>query len=343
MPATVQAHWRTLGWTASSWHGITHGPDSVSKDFDQLTRRQREAAEALGYTEDKWQNDPEDPFAGLVPSSPNGAIVAMKSKTWNQLSEEQRADWERLGWTREVWDADGALPEPRTSRTAFADLHPIEQEAARELGYDEASWDADDTSWRESNGFQSDRAVVKQLAAAVATVLGLVWLDAQWKKWRANGATSGPTPTHLARQPETQRWGWRRKVAESGLTFAELPGVCWCHWLFGEILLPHAWLRRLGLEEPYWNESASYRLSDEGAWRIERAAYELHSMILEAVDEVVQSDVLLDEFGIPRELWPQVLCPQPRPNLGPNLGPISAQTSAHISAQSRRELRPRTL
>jgi hypothetical protein len=34
--------------------------------------------------------------------------------------------------------------------------------------------------------------------------------------------------------------------------------------------------------------------------------YELHSMMLEAVDEVVNSDVLLAEFGIPRELWPSV-------------------------------------
>lgn len=29
-------------------------------------------------------------------------------------------------------------------------------------------------------------------------------------------------------------------------------------------------------------------------------------MLLEAVDEVVRSDILLDEFGVPRELWPQV-------------------------------------
>lgn len=40
--------------------------------------------------------------------------------------------------------------------------------------------------------------------------------------------------------------------------------------------------------------------------RQESAAFELHSMMLEAVDEVVHSDVLLDEFGIPPELWPSV-------------------------------------
>ena len=50
--------------------------------------------------------------------------------------------------------------------------------------------------------------------------------------------------------------------------------------------LPSLWHRWLGLDEPYWNEGASYKLSDEGAWRIERAAFELHSMLLEVVDEV---------------------------------------------------------
>jgi glutathionylspermidine synthase len=41
-------------------------------------------------------------------------------------------------------------------------------------------------------------------------------------------------------------------------------------------------------------------------WEVEKAAYELHSMCLEAVDEVVECDDLLDRFGIPVELWPAV-------------------------------------
>ena len=58
-------------------------------------------------------------------------------------------------------------------------------------------------------------------------------------------------------------------MRESGLTFAELPGVCWAAhlaWPALSTLLPEAGLRRLGFDEAYWNERASYRLSDEGAW-----------------------------------------------------------------------------
>ena len=41
-------------------------------------------------------------------------------------------------------------------------------------------------------------------------------------------------------------------------------------------------------------------------WQVESAAYELHSMCLEAVAEVVESDALLLRFGVPEPLWEAV-------------------------------------
>lgn len=50
--------------------------------------------------------------------------------------------------------------------------------------------------------------------------------------------------------------------------------------------------------ETYWNESAVYLLRLDGAKLIEEATYELHSMCLEVVDEVVHSEELMDRFEI---------------------------------------------
>ena len=122
------------------------------------------------------------------------------------------------------------------------------------------------------------------VAGVLAGALGLAWAEAHQRRSSAD-QSSGGTTTHLSRQTETPRAGWQRRVADSGVTFAELPGVCWAN-SFVSAALPDVWIRRLGLDEPYWNEAASYQLSDEGAWKIESAAFELHSMLLEAVDEV---------------------------------------------------------
>lgn len=126
------------------------------------------------------------------------------------------------------------------------------------------------------------------------------------ERFRADHRDSLGT-THLTRVHETPRRDWESKTRESGLTFGTLPGVSWgkasslvSSWL------PCTVARFLGFEDPYWNESASYCVSDEGMWRIEKASYELHSLILEAVEEVVQSDILLESFGIPQELWAEV-------------------------------------
>lgn len=176
-----------------------------------------------------------------------------------------------------------------------------------------ASWDADDgdgSSYFDSSGFNSDWEQLGQWMRFFAALTGLtgVWLTYECfegrEKHRAADSLPGAT-THLTRRLESPREGWEAKVAASGLTFAMLPGVCWASEA-AATLLGLTWLRRLGLEQSYWNEHASYELSDEGAWRIESASFELHSMMLEAVDEVIRSDVLLDEFGIPAELWPAV-------------------------------------
>jgi glutathionylspermidine synthase len=255
-------------------------------------------------------------------TSASAALVnAMKDLSWDEMTEAQRGHWTVLGWDRTTWDDSPYSTPPASSEKFFADLTQKEKVAALSLWYTEESWDddpgPDDPSKyplykrlihdsRHGNRDPMDDAkLMFRMAVGFVVLAAGLSVEAHYQRVLANSSTSGET-THLTRQAETRRWNWRRRVEQSGLTFFDLPGICWGHWLASEYLLPQAWIRRLGIDDPYWNESASYKLSDEGAWRIESAAFELHSMLLEATDEVVHSDTLLLEFGIPEELWPAV-------------------------------------
>jgi len=125
-----------------------------------------------------------------------------------------------------------------------------------------------------------------------------------WEKRKADGEPGAST--HLARVHAVPRPGWQAKVREAGLPFGELEGSFWArpHWQWLKRALPA--LPAVGRSDPYWNEAAYYRVSEAGMWEVEKAAFELHSMCLEAVDDVVADDALLERFGTPQDLWPLV-------------------------------------
>ena len=324
MPADVQALWRTLGWTPASWSGLTDPPSAADKYWVELSPREKEAALALGYTSpQKWDEDPEDPFdyvdgnpyfrtSSMTTGRP-ALVQAMKDMTWEEMPASQQRHWTTLGWNSMMWNEYPDCRRPASASKFFSHLSANEQAAALALGYTEESWNDDDDagsgagdatpggSWAKD----ADLTTLLKAAGGLALLAAALSAEAHAQRIAADASTAAST-THLSRQAETRRSGWLSRVAQSGLTFADLPGICWGHWLVSEILLPQVWIRRLGLDDPYWNEAASYKLSDEGAWRIESAAFELHSMLLEATDEVVRSDVLLAEFGIPEELWTSV-------------------------------------
>ncbi|KAK3281749.1 hypothetical protein CYMTET_10482 [Cymbomonas tetramitiformis] len=106
-----------------------------------------------------------------------------------------------------------------------------------------------------------------------------------------------PRTDYLERVKQNQRKNWKYRIEEAGLTFGKLPGVFWGRALYGDIF---------GWTDYYWNEEACYNVHSDGMWSIQKASYELHSMCLEAVAEVVEDDMLLQAFGIPQSLWAEV-------------------------------------
>lgn len=77
-----------------------------------------------------------------------------------------------------------------------------------------------------------------------------------------------------------ERPDWRKRADEYGFKF---------HTMYGE---------------PYWDESAYYQFTLEQIEKgIEDPTEELHQMCLAIVDEVVQSEELLEKFQIPQGFW----------------------------------------
>jgi hypothetical protein len=140
MPADVQLHWRTLGWSPSSWHDMAKPPLSSDKDFADLSAVESTAALALGYSEDSWNNDSDSPFGDAQQLELQDAPwwlrhAAFKTTRWTLLNAQDRARWAELGWTEARWDSDGLLPPPPSTFRDFDQLRSHEQQVVLDLGY----------------------------------------------------------------------------------------------------------------------------------------------------------------------------------------------------------------
>jgi hypothetical protein len=58
MSAREQALWQRLGWTGAMWDSGDENnvPDTEYQSFGELSANQQDAAIALGYTQDSWDN-----------------------------------------------------------------------------------------------------------------------------------------------------------------------------------------------------------------------------------------------------------------------------------------------
>ncbi|CAB9510561.1 expressed unknown protein [Seminavis robusta] len=63
-------------------------------DWDELPKDAQDAATALGYDKDMWDND------GKPPSD---------DKDWEELTNDERKAAETLGYTEENWDEGGGF------------------------------------------------------------------------------------------------------------------------------------------------------------------------------------------------------------------------------------------
>lgn len=249
-----QMQWRTLGWDDRSWDDAAMAkPASADKEYKELDAREKKAADQLGYTPETWDADDDSGNSGTSGSTPydidDASFTIVK--------------WVCVFVAHSLAMCPLTLPSPRRPPPT----------RLWERRFRPGTMHAHDGGARRARACAWLHVPHPTLQLTVASVLGLGayvasgWSDATAE--RAKADAKGGRTTHLQRQPEAPRPEWRARVRAAGLTFAELPGVYW-GWEGLYNLLSARLVRRLGLDEPYWNESASYRLSDEGAWRIVR-------------------------------------------------------------------------
>lgn len=84
----------------------------------------------------------------------------------------------------------------------------------------------------------------------------------------------------MEKMPLPERPDWRATAKDAGFTFADMHG------------------------EPYWDESSAYRFDlAEVEEMIEDPATDLHAMCREAVQQVIDSEMLMGKLGIPQQHW----------------------------------------
>lgn len=83
----------------------------------------------------------------------------------------------------------------------------------------------------------------------------------------------------MIRQSILERPDWREKADEFGFRF---------HTMYGE---------------PYWCEDAYYQFTLQQIETLEDTTAELHEMCLQVVEKVVNSEMLLEKFRIPKHCW----------------------------------------
>jgi hypothetical protein len=91
-----------------------------TKEWKELTKTAREAAEKLGFTEELWRDD-HWPHAG--------------DKHWHDLTEEERQGAETLGWDKDSWDT-------KYEHLDWDEIPAHVKKAAESVGFDEVMWNS---------------------------------------------------------------------------------------------------------------------------------------------------------------------------------------------------------
>lgn len=124
-----------LHYGRDSWNQFSSPVEEMS--FDALYEDMAEAAETMGYNEDRW----------------DCCLNHYTNYDYDELGKEGYAHLEIaytiLGWHSDNWE-DGQEP-PLTEQKDWEDLIALEQTAADYLCYDENSWDGEPLPWSDDD------------------------------------------------------------------------------------------------------------------------------------------------------------------------------------------------
>ncbi|KAL3920484.1 MAG: hypothetical protein SGILL_003239 [Bacillariaceae sp.] len=146
LPDDVRKAAVVLGYTQELWENDQE-PDTAEKSWGNLTDDEQRAATLLGFNQRKWDADDD----GSTDKSSNDKFDHVD---WKDLPPNIRQAAKRLKFTKSLWNND--KDSPLESRD-WTKLTAKQQDAAKDLGYDQAQWDGnsvaipsyDDMDWDE--------------------------------------------------------------------------------------------------------------------------------------------------------------------------------------------------
>lgn len=123
-------------------------------EWRKLPPKARKACEALGYTEEIWDNA-ED--------------VGVTDKDWGELTDDEKKNVGILGWEETSW-------ETKYQETEWKDLPKLQKKAAKLAGYTQETWDGD-AKLESLDEFWDDLSDEQQEAMSV-----FGWTEKTWNR-----------------------------------------------------------------------------------------------------------------------------------------------------------------
>jgi hypothetical protein len=121
--------------------------------WEEMPPKAIKAAKALGYDQEKWDNDYEVPYDGktfqqATAGEKHAAMFLGMSPIhkklnvwWDDLDKKTKDAAEVLGWTKEKWDDDWDVTDLPCEEWSWDDMTKKQKDAANHFGYSKATWD----------------------------------------------------------------------------------------------------------------------------------------------------------------------------------------------------------
>ena len=136
---------KALGWTEDSWdHDNKDPPSSNNKYWDELSDREKDAADNLCYFAELWDQSPLTIWKGI-------AWPEDRYWPWELLDDDERNLLQQAGWTKSTWNVPGSAPFEYTS---WNSLPSATREVLEDWGFYHDQWNCymnhyDDYDWFE--------------------------------------------------------------------------------------------------------------------------------------------------------------------------------------------------
>lgn len=140
LPIEAREAAMTLGYTQNIWMNDGDNP-TEEKKWNELSREEQAAASVLGYNEEIWEHITSTSDDDSEDDNDSYYEETFFDVSWDELPDDAKLAAQTLGFTSSTWDDAGANP---VMEKEWGELSDEQQRAAILLGYDENLWEGNE-------------------------------------------------------------------------------------------------------------------------------------------------------------------------------------------------------